>query len=220
MQYTKPNGFLLKQSNWKNMYFYQKTDVLYQMTYAFCDRFIALHGDRTRDQMIQAARSGKQNIVEGLADGVTSTEMMVKLINVSRASLRELNEDYEDYAKSHGLNIWTDAHPRYEGLLKFCREHNKFEEYQPYFCKWNDEEYCNAAISLCRMVDKMIFNFLNGLEKDFVENGGIKERMHKARTGFRDNKDAELEQLRKEVPMLKAEIERLKNILKENEIPF
>jgi len=220
MQYTKPDGFLLNQSNWKNMYFYQKTDVLYQMTYSFCDRFIALHGDRTRDQMIQAARSGKQNIVEGLADGVTSTEMMVKLINVARASLRELNEDYEDYAKSHGLTIWTNAHPRYGKLLQFCREHNKFEEYQPYFNKWNDEEYCNAALTLCHMVDKMLFNFLNGLEKEFVEQGGIKERMYKARTGFRDNQDAELEQLRKEVPMLMAEIERLKNILKENEIPF
>ncbi len=220
MHYKNPNGFLLNQTNWKNMYFYQKTDVLYQMTVAFCDRFIPLHGDRTRDQMIQAARSGKQNIVEGLADGVTSTEMMVKLINVARASLHELHEDYQDYAKANNLAVWDKKHPRFDRLLKFCRTNNKLEEYQPFFCQWDGEEYCNTAITLCHIVDKMLFSYLENLEKDFIENGGIKERMHKVRTDYRDQQDAELERLRKEVPLLKSEILRLQKILKDNGINF
>lgn len=79
---SKPVKVLRAQTNWERLYFYQKTVVLYQMTYIFCQRFLPKHGDRTVDQMVQAARSGKQNIVEGCADGVTSTEMELKLLNV------------------------------------------------------------------------------------------------------------------------------------------
>ena len=112
---------LKKQTRWENLYFYQKTVVLYQMTVVFCRRFLPKFGDRTVDQMVQAARSGKQNIVEGFADGVTSTEMELKLLNVARASIKELKEDYVDYLRSHGLALWDAKHPRYDGLLKFCR---------------------------------------------------------------------------------------------------
>lgn len=91
---------LKSQANWDALYFYQKSDVIYQLAFAFCERFIHLYKDRTRDQVIQAARSCKQNIVEGLADGVASTEMQLKLLNVARASLKELREDFEDYIKS------------------------------------------------------------------------------------------------------------------------
>ena len=79
------NHFLRRQANWEELYFYKKTDVLYQLTFAFTKRFLKM-GDRTIDQMVQAARSGKQNIAEGCADGVSSTEMEIKLINVARAS--------------------------------------------------------------------------------------------------------------------------------------
>ena len=96
---------LKKQTRWEDLYFYQKTVVLYQMTVVFCRRFLPKYGDRTVDQMVQAARSGKQNIVEGFADGVTSTEMELKLLNVARASIKELKEDYIDYLRSHGLAL-------------------------------------------------------------------------------------------------------------------
>ena len=101
----KIEGVLKKQNNWKNLWFYQKTVVLYQMTYVFTKRFFPAYGDRTVDQMIQAARSGKQNIVEGSADGVTSAELELKLLNVARASIQELQEDYEDYIEhiQHGF---------------------------------------------------------------------------------------------------------------------
>lgn len=79
---------LLEGANWKKLRFYQKSEALYQMTFVFCDRFLPKHGDRTVDQMVQAARSGKQNIIEGSEDGKTSTEMELKLLNVARSSTR------------------------------------------------------------------------------------------------------------------------------------
>lgn len=214
------NTYLLKQTNWHEKYYYQKSDVIYQMTVAFCDRYVALKGDRTRDQMIQAARSCKQNIVEGLADGVTSTEMMSKLINVARASLQELLEDYRDYCKAHHLSVWDKSHPRFNGLLDYCKRHNKLDEYQRFFSVWNDEEYCNTALSLCHIVDKMLFTLLKKLEQTFVEQGGIKERMYKARTGYRNQQDQELNRLRQENSLLKDEINRLKTLLKDNGIEY
>lgn len=92
---------LNKQTNWKNLWFYQKTVVLYQMTYSFTKRFLPKYGDRTVDQMIQAARSGKQNIVEGPADGVTSMELELKLLNVARASIRCLTKGKQRITRNH-----------------------------------------------------------------------------------------------------------------------
>ena len=113
-------SILKNQTKWEDLYYYRKTVVLYQMTIVFCRRFLPKHGDRTVDQMVQAARSGKQNIVEGLADGVTSTEMELKLLNVARASIKELKEDYLDYLTAHGLVRWKVGHPRFGALLAFA----------------------------------------------------------------------------------------------------
>lgn len=145
MQNQTGYTFLRKQAKWEDLWFYQKADVLYQMTVVFCRRFLPAHGDRTVDQMVQAARSGKQNIVEGSADGMTSTELEAKLLNVARASIKELKEDYIDYLKAHSLKQWDATHPRYPGLTGFCKNHNKLEDYEPYFKKWNEEEFSNAA---------------------------------------------------------------------------
>ncbi len=209
---------LKKRTNFNDLYFYQKSEVLYQMTVTFCNRFLALHGDRTRDQMIQAARSGKQNFVEGIADGETSTEMMLKLINVGRSSLQELQQDYLDYIKAHGLTIWDASYPRYGAMLAFCREHNKLAYYEPFFGKWDDETFCNTAITLCHLTDKMVTSFLKREEQLFATEGGIKERMYKVRTQYRKEQDEELARLRQEVPALKAEIERLRALLAQHGI--
>lgn len=99
----KIESVMRRQTNWQNLWFYRKTVVLYQLTSVFTKRFLPKHGDRTVDQMIQAARSGKQNIIEGSADGVTSMEMELKLLNVARSSIQELQEDYDDYIKSRHL---------------------------------------------------------------------------------------------------------------------
>ena len=90
---------------WKEAYYYQKSEVLYQLTYTFCKRFLPAYGDRTVDQMVQAARSGKQNIIEGCEAGETSSETHIKLLNVARASLQELREDFRDFLVSRQLTI-------------------------------------------------------------------------------------------------------------------
>ncbi len=209
---------LRKQTNWKDLYFYQKSEVLYQMTFVFCKRFLPAQGDRTVDQMVQAARSGKQNIVEGSADGVTSTEMQLKLLNVARSSIQELQEDYLDYIKARFAGLWEAGHPRYEALLDFCRTRNTLTDYQPFFERWNDEEMANTGYTLCRMVDKMMSTYIEGLETQFVQEGGIKERMYAARTGYRQEQNARLQaenqQLKAENARLQAENQQLKELLK------
>ena len=200
---------LRKQSNWENLYFYQKSQVLYQLTFVFVQRYLK-RGDRTIDQMVQAARSGKQNIVEGSADGVTSMEMEIKLMNVARSSIKELKEDYEDYLVSRQLRLWQKNHPRYDKMVDFCKQHNKLEDYQPYFDKWDDVTMANVALSLCHFVDRMMTNYEQRLEKTFVEEGGIKERMTAARVGYRTNQKDEISRLQQENEQLRAELERLK----------
>jgi hypothetical protein len=117
-------------AGYKNMHLYQKSEVLVLLTDVFCRRFLPLYGDRTVDQMTQAARSGKQNIVEGSEAAMTSTETEVKLVNVGRASFQELREDYEDYLKKHGLPLWDKTHPRFNNMLAFCRTRNEYADYR------------------------------------------------------------------------------------------
>jgi len=207
---------LLNEVQYQDLYFYQKTEVIYVMTYHFAKRFLDSKGDRTVDQMIQAARSGKQNIVEGLADGMTSTEMQLKLLNVARSSLKELRADYEDYLHTRELPFWDAKHQRYEDMLTFCRKHNKVSDYEPYLKQWNDEEICNIALTLLHMTDKMMKTYISGLDQQFVTQGGIKERMYAARTGYRKGVDEELQRLREankslrqQVPILEQRIEEL-----------
>ena len=207
---------LQNEVQYQDLYFYQKTEVIYVMTYHFAKRFLDSKGDRTVDQMIQAARSGKQNIVEGLADGMTSTEMQLKLLNVARSSLKELRADYEDYLHTRELPFWDAKHQRYEDMLTFCRKHNKVSDYEPYLKQWNDEEICNIALTLLHMTDRMMKTYISGLDQQFVTQGGIKERMYAARTGYRKGVDEELQRLREankslrqQVPILEQRIEEL-----------
>lgn len=215
------------QTQWENLFFYQKSDVIYQLAFSFCERFIHLYKDRTRDQVIQAARSCKQNIVEGLADGVTSTETQLKLLNVARASLKELREDFEDYLKSRHLKFFGEApadsiipayyydanKPKYDIMLAYCRQHNTLADYEPFFAQWTDEEMCNYGVTLCHMIDKMMLSFMKKLEQEFITEGGIKERMHRARTGYRQAQDERLRQLEAERPLLEARIAELESRL-------
>ena len=202
-----------KTADWRNLRLYQKSDTLCQLTGVFCQRFLPAYGDRTVDQMTQAARSGKQNIVEGSEDGKTSTEMEIKLLNVARASIGELREDYEDYLKSHRLVQWDKRHPRFAALLEFCRQNNEYDCYASMAEKLSAEEFCNMAITVCHFTDKMMVSYLEYLEKRFVTEGGIKERMHSARTGYRQEQDARM-------AALEQENYRLKELLKQHGIEF
>ncbi|MBR4433830.1 MAG: four helix bundle protein, partial [Bacteroidaceae bacterium] len=153
----KPFKSIFRQvPKWQDLRFYQKSEVLYQMTYVFCERFLPQYGDRTVDQMVQAARSGKQNIVEGSEDGKTSTEMELKLLNVARASIGELRQDYEDFLKSRQLRQWTADDERFQPMQDFTKTHNLLGDYEPYFALWTAEEMANVGLTLCFQVDTMM----------------------------------------------------------------
>lgn len=173
-------GFLVQPTNYKNLLFYKKSLVLYDMTYFFVGRYLA-KGDRTVDQMVQAARSGKQNIAEGLEDALTSQEMAIKLLNVARSSLKELLEDYEDHLRTHALPVWNKEHPRYEAVKRYCYDHAEPEDYSPFFERWTPEEFCNTALTLLHQADRGMLNYIRRLEEAFLQHGGIKEQMAAAR---------------------------------------
>ena len=213
MEYDTKGKVLKKAVVWKDLYFYQKSDAIYQLTVEFCKRFLPAHGDRTVDQMVQAARSGKQNIVEGSEDGQTSSEMEIKLMNVARGSLQELRADYHDYLNTHHLSLWDIDSERQRKLRDFCHSHNDYSAYAPLVAKMNDEEMANLLLTLCHQTDKMMCAYIEKLEKRFVTEGGIKERMHAARTGYRQEVDARLKALEEENQRLKKENEELKKRL-------
>ena len=204
---------LRKPTVWRELNFYRRSEILYQRTVAFCRRFLPPRGDRTVDQMVQAARSTKQNIVEGYSDGQTSFEIEIKLLGVARGSNQELLADYQDYLAAHGLNEWKGANPRFDALHRFCREHTDLGDFQPFFGKWSDDEMANCAICLAHMIDKALATTLAKKDEEFVTQGGIKERMTAARLGYRTDQRERIAALERENAMLKAEIERLKKAL-------
>lgn len=213
MEYNTKGKVLKKAVVWKELYFYRKSDALYQITVEFCKRFLPAHGDRTVDQMVQAARSGKQNIVEGSEDGQTSSEMEIKLMNVARGSLQELRADYQDYLNTHHLLVWDSNNERLQKLREFCHSHNDYCDYEPLLAKMNDEEMANLALTLCHQTDKMMCAYIEKLEKQFVTEGGIKERMHAARTGYRQEQDTYMRALEAENATLKQKIKKLEEEL-------
>ena len=203
---TTPLSIFRSVPKWQDLRFYQKSEVLYQMTFAFCERFLPKHGDRTVDQMVQAARSGKQNIVEGSEDGKTSTAMEVNLLNVARSSIGELRQDFEDFLKSRHLPIWTPADERFQPMQDFTKQHNLLSDYEPYFQQWTAEEMANVGLTLCYQVDVMMNKYLKGIEEIFIKEGGVKERMHKARTDYRRQQDDRLAELERTLPQLQQQL--------------
>lgn len=159
---------------------YQKAVVIYDITYYFAHTYLE-KGDRTIDQMIQAARSGKQNIVEGNIDGVTSTEMEMKLTNVNRASLHELMEDYQDYLRVRGLEQWSPTSQKALQAREYCRRHNDPKDYSEKIRKRSAETICNIAITLIQQTDVMIKGLIEWQKRNFRDNGGIKEQLYNKR---------------------------------------
>ena len=136
--------------------------------------------------MIQAARSGKQNIAEGNQAATTSSETEIKLTNVAKASLEELLIDYEDYLRVHGLEQWQQNNPRMEKLRQYTRTKQFLEEYPTLFDKMNEEEICNLSITLIHQAMYMLHRLLETMQRRFVSEGGIKEQMLSARLNYRN----------------------------------
>lgn len=174
------NSFLPQNKNYRTLKAFQKTECIYDITYYFAHKYLDKH-DRTIDQMVMAARSGKQNLAEGNIDGVTSKEMEMKLTNVNRASLHELLLDYEDYLRVRGLEQWGKEDPRSIQTRRFCATHNNSATYREKIQDRNDETIANIAITLIHQADKLIVGLIEWMKKNFQENGGIKEEMYRAR---------------------------------------
>ncbi len=178
-------GFIPKHGGYKNLITYQKSEVIYDGTIYFTKRFFNKF-DRTIDQMVQAARSGKQNIVEASMASGTSKEMEIKLTNVARASLEELKVDYMDFLRSNNLPIWDVNHK----LTQRFREINKtpkanYLTYQKAIENELPEICANAMICLITIVSYLLNKQIQQLECNFLKEGGLKEKMTKARLNNR-----------------------------------
>ena len=195
--------------------FYKRSDVLYQLTQVFCQRYLPRYGDRTVDQMVQAARSTKQNIAEGSTDGQTSTETELKLLGVARGSNQELLEDYQDYLKRKGMTEWFGRNERFDRLHLFCKEHTLWDDYRPLMERMNDEELANMAICLCHQVDKAMAKYIELKDREFTTEGGIRERMTAARLGQRETQRQIIERQEAEIAALRQENARLREMLKQ-----
>ena len=134
--------------------------------------------------MVQAARSGKQNIAEGNQAAATSSETEIKLTNVAKASLEELLDDYEDYLRVRNLEQWSALHPRYEKMRLYARSEQISNTYVKNIHRMNDEEIANLCITLIHQALYMLYKLLITMQQRFVTEGGIKERMFQARTNL------------------------------------
>ncbi|HAD04779.1 MAG: four helix bundle protein [Desulfuromonadales bacterium GWD2_61_12] len=175
------------RGDYQTLLSYQKSEIVYQLTYRFCARFLK-RGDRTIDQMVQAARSGKQNIVEGSKAATTSKEMEIKLTNVARASLEELLEDYRDFLKVRDFPIWNKNSREALYVRKLGHDSPvSYDSYRVFVDTRPAEVVANIAICLIHQANYLLDRQLKGLEKVFLQEGGLRERMTKARLQAREN---------------------------------
>jgi len=178
-------GFIPPHGGYRKLLSYQKAEVIYDLTFRFCQRFLR-RGDRTIDQMVQAARSGKQNIAEGSQAAGTSKEMEIKLTNVARASLEELLVDYQDFLRVRDLPLWPRDSKEAEFVRRLGRTPNATYETYRQFCDTRPPEVvANIAICLIHQTNYLLDRQLRRLEQDFVREGGLRERMTRVRLQHR-----------------------------------
>lgn len=192
VKYMKMNNqFLPQDGRYDDLKVYQKAECICDITDYFCKTFMNGRIDRTVDQMVQAARSGKQNIVEGTAASSTSKETEIKLLNVAKASHLELLEDYKDYLAHHGLVHWQKDSANYEHTRKICKEHNDRDYYQSILPRCTDEMIANIAITLIHQEDVMLRNLIEFHKQEFLKYGGIREEMTRGRIAYRNGQNAQ-----------------------------
>ncbi|MDO5665473.1 MAG: four helix bundle suffix domain-containing protein [Bacteroidia bacterium] len=178
---SNKNRLIQRTGHFEKLLTYQKSLVIYDLTFYFCHKYLE-RGDRTIDQMIQAARSGKQNIAEGSSFSATSKKLEMNLINVAKSSLKELRADYEDYLRTRGHRIWEDDSDEVEAMKKIGREYNSDVDYFMNIAKSRPPEtVANMIRCLILQNDFLLFRQLEALERDFLREGGFSERMSKMR---------------------------------------
>lgn len=170
---------------YRNLKSYQNAEIIYDATVTFCRRFID-YRSRTTDQMVQAARSGKQNIAEGSMASGTSRKTELKLVGVARASLEELLLDYQDYLRQNGLFLWQKTNPRAHAIRKLAYAKDRsYRTYKTYIEKSSPEVAANTVICLIHQANYLLDRQLRQLEKQFLEEGGFTERLYRTRTNAR-----------------------------------
>lgn len=180
------DGFIPKHGGYERLITYQKSEIIYDGTYYFAHKYLDRY-DRTIDQMVQSARSCKQNIVEASMASGTSKETEIKLTNVARASLKELREDYKDFIISNKLTFWDKTHPYYNALTqKHLVLNPTYELYKKGIESDSPEVAANVLYSLTNITHYMLKQQLKRLETDFLKEGGLRERMTKARIDYRN----------------------------------
>lgn len=179
------SAILKRKGDYNNLIAYKKSVIIYDITFFFTQHFLQ-KGDRTIDQMLQAARSGKQNIAEGNRAAATSTETEIKLTNVAKASLEELLIDYQDYLRTRDKLLWNASNPRYEKMRAYAASELIFDQYHSLLHKYNDEVLANLCITLIHQTSFLLYRLLEKQEKNFLKEGGIKERMYQARLNVRN----------------------------------
>jgi four helix bundle suffix protein len=180
-----PQNFIPPHGGYEDLLSFQKARIVYDGTVRFCERFLDRR-DRTVGQMVQAARSGKQNILEGSQASGTSKEAEIKLINVARASLEELLEDYRDFLRVRTLVLW-DKNSREARFVRRLgsRSNRSYESYRTYIETRPPEVVANIMICLIHQTNYLLDQQLRQLEKAFLQEGGLRERMTRARLAER-----------------------------------
>lgn len=174
-------GIIVPHGGYQKLKSYQSAEIVYDATLKFCERFVN-HKSRTVDQMVQAARSGKQNIAEGSMVSGTSKKLELKLVGVARASLEELLVDYQDFLRQHGLLLWTKDQPMAQAIRKLAFLTNRsYTTYMTYIEEDLAEVAANTIICLIHQTNYLLDRQLRQLEKQFLKNGGFTERLYNAR---------------------------------------
>ncbi len=177
---------------------FQVAEIIYDGTVAFCARFVDKRS-RTYDQMVQAARSGRQNIAEGSRASATSSQTELRLVNVARASLDEVLLDYEDFLRHRCLPLWSKSDRRTLEIRAMRTDGSdqtdrsataRYERYRPLIEKANAETAANTLICLIHQANYLLDRQIRGLERQFVEEGGYSERLHAARLEERRKREA------------------------------
>ena len=168
-----------KHGGFRTLLSFQMATLVYDLTVIFCRNYID-QKSRTVDQMVQAARSGRQNIAEGCQASGTSKKTEIKLVNVARASLEELLLDYEDFLRQNGLKLWDKDNNLSIGVRQISRQTNKsYKSYLTYMT--NKEKAANCLICMIHQTNYLLDRQLRALEKEVLKEGGFTEQMYKLR---------------------------------------
>jgi four helix bundle suffix protein len=177
---NQPDGFIDPHGGFRDLKSYQMSEIVYDGTLIFCDRWINRRS-RTHDQMVQAARSGKQNIAEGSMASGTSKKFELKLVGVARASLEELLLDYQDFLRQRKLPLWGKENPKAQKIRRLAFLKNRsYRTYKTYIENY-PETAANTLICLIHQTNFLLDQQLRQLEKQFLAQGGFTEKLYRAR---------------------------------------